>query len=71
MGNPPSRDASPSGIEYSFNGGSTFVKIKDIVIVFDGSSSFQNPSNKAAITSNPNLNTSSLRSTHNIFFNQQ
>ncbi|WP_058300477.1 cell wall hydrolase [Gorillibacterium timonense] len=64
-------DTSPagSGLRYSFNGGSSYVAIKDVVIVFDSTSSLQNPSSIATITSNSNLDTNSERSTHNIFYN--
>ncbi|GAB6991836.1 RHS repeat-associated core domain-containing protein [Paenibacillus pini] len=67
-----SQDITPigSGIKYSFNGGSSFVPIKDIVIVFNYTSTFQNPTSRSAITSNSNLNTAAKRNTHNIFFNE-
>ncbi|WP_434752727.1 hypothetical protein [Paenibacillus amylolyticus] len=66
-----SQDKSPtgSGIKYSFNGGSTFVDIKDIVVVFDTTDVFQNPTSRSAITSNSRLNTAAKRNSHNIFFN--
>ncbi|WP_042203378.1 RHS repeat protein [Paenibacillus camerounensis] len=66
-----SQDVTPvgSGIKYSLNGGSTFVPIKNIVIVFSSSSSFQNPTSRSAITSHSSLDTASERATHNIFFN--
>lgn len=63
------KDAVPTGLNYSFNGGSTYVKMNNVVIVFDTSDTLQNPTSLSNITSNSRLNTYSLRSTHNIFFN--
>lgn len=63
-----SQNDSPSGLKIVFGTG-TYVKIKDVVIVFDTTDVFQNPSSKSAITSNTRLDTSAERNTHNIFFN--
>lgn len=69
-GNPISKDAVPagSGLTYSFNSGSSYVKMKDVVIVFDNST-LQNPGSRSSITSNTKLDTFSERASHNIFFN--
>jgi hypothetical protein len=61
-------DDSPSGLKINFGDG-TYVKMKDVVIVFDTHSAFQNPSSKSAITSDSRLDTYDERARHNIFFN--
>jgi YD repeat-containing protein len=63
-----SQDASPSGLKINFGSGA-FVTIKDVVVVFDSTDVFQNPSSRSAITSNSRLDTSGERAKHNIFFN--
>jgi hypothetical protein len=62
-------DASPTGTGLLYNMGGSYIKTKDVVIVFNSAQSLHNPSSKSAITSDTRLDTYSERSTHNIFFN--
>jgi len=64
-----SQDKSPlgSGLRYKMDG--VYHNIKDVTLVFNTTTSFQNPSSKSAITQHADLNTEGKRLRHNIFFN--
>jgi hypothetical protein len=66
-----SQDAVPTGtgLRYSFNGGTSYVAINTVVIVFATNESLLYPLSKGAITSDTRLDTTGERATHNIFFN--
>ncbi|WP_028563721.1 cell wall hydrolase [Paenibacillus pinihumi] len=64
-----SQDKTPSGTGLRYKMGSNYINIKNVVIVFDTTTSFQNPSKKDAILSHSNLDNSAKRLRHNIFFN--
>ncbi|RJX40209.1 hypothetical protein D3P09_12690 [Paenibacillus pinisoli] len=58
-----------SGIRIDMGSGVGIVDMKNVVIVYDTTSSYQNPPQKSAIESQSQLDDSSKRNRHNIFFN--
>nr|WP_233167568.1 cell wall hydrolase [Paenibacillus roseus] len=64
-----SQDKTPSGTGLRYKMDNNYINIKNVVIVFDTTTSFQNPSKKDSITSHADLNSAQKRLRHNIFFN--
>ena len=64
-----SKDATPSGTGLLYKMDGTYRGIKNVVIVFDTATSYQNPISKSAINSDKRLDSNAEKGTHNIFFN--